>query len=88
MAKRKTQLQQVRARELELRRRAAHIAHVANRDEKLRAIKVDAIAREMARLKGVLSATPSNTPTARMLDQLNKELMGLAYISHARRDAY
>ena len=88
MAKRKTQLQQVRARELELRRRAANIAHVANRDERLRAIQVDAIAREMTRLKGVLSATPSNMPTARMLDQLKKELMGLAYISHARRDAY
>ena len=88
MAKRKTQLQQVRARELELRRRATHIAPMANRDEKLRAIKADAIAREMTRLKGVLSATPSNMPTARMLDQLKKELKGLAYISHARRDAY
>ena len=88
MAKRKTQLQQVRARELELRRRATHIAHVANRDERRRAIKVDAIAREMTRLKGVLSATPSNMPTARMLDQFKQELMCLAYISHARRDAY
>ena len=72
MAKRKTQLQQVRARELELRRRAANIAHMANRDEKLRALNVDAISREMTRLQSVVSATPSNMPTDRMLDQLKK----------------
>ena len=89
MAKRKTKLQQLRERELQLRRRAAEIGHMTNRNEKLRALKADAIAQEMTRLKGVLSATPSNMPTARMLDQLKKELKELASISHGHvRDAY
>ena len=84
--KRKTKREQVKALELPLRRRAANIAHMANRDEKLRALKVDAIASEMLRLKGVLSATPSNMPTARMLDKLKAELKELAYISHTRHE--
>ena len=88
MAKRKTKLEQVQARELQLRRRAAEIGHMVNRDEKLRALKADAITQEMTRLKGVLSATPSNIPTARMLDKLKQELKSLAYMSRARRDAY
>ena len=76
-------------RELQLRRRAAEIGHMTNRNEKLRALKADAIAQEMTRIKGVLSATPSNMPTARMLDQLKKELKELASISHGYvRDAY
>ena len=88
MAKRKTKLEQVQARELQLRRRAAEMGHMVNRDEKLRALEADAIMQEMTRLKGVLSATPSNVPTARMLDKLKQELKSLTYISRAGRNTY
>ena len=87
MAKRKTKLQQVREKELQLRQRAVDIGHMVNRNEKLRALSADAITQEMTRLKGVMSAMPSNMPTARVLDQLKKELKDLASLT-ARRDVY
>ena len=79
---------QVKRRELPLRKRAAYIGHIADRDSKLRAIKADAIVSEMTRLKGVLSATPSNMPTARMLEKLKRDLESLAHLSYARRDMH
>ena len=85
MAKRKTKLQQVREKELQLRQRAVDIGHMVNRNEKLRALRADAIMQEMTRLKGVMSAMPSKMPVARVLDQLKKELKDLASLSH---DAY
>ena len=83
-----TKKDRVKRRELPLRKRAAYVGHIADRDLKLRAIKAEAIMSEMTRLKGVLSATPSNMPTARMLDKLKKDLESLASISYARRDLY
>ena len=84
----KTQKDQANRRELPLRKRAAYAGHIADRDLKLRAIKAEAILSEMTRLKGVLSATPSNLPTAHMLDKLKKDLETLTNISYAKRDLY
>ena len=68
----------VKAAELPLRRRAARLQAVANRDESLRALKADMLRSEMMRIKGMANLAPGNLQLAAAEDELRKHLRKLA----------
>ena len=68
----------VKAAELPLRRRAARLQAVANRDESLRALKADMLRSEMMRIKGMANFAPGNQQLAAAEDELRKHLRALA----------
>ena len=77
--KRKATLsKQVYAAELPLRRRAAKLQAVANRNEALNALKADFLRSELARLQGIMNVAPANQQTAAAVDQLRNHLRELA----------
>ena len=77
--KRKAPLsKQVYAAELPLRRRAAKLQAVANRNEALNALKADFLRSELARLQGIMNVAPANQQTAAAVDQLRNHLRELA----------
>ena len=69
---------QVYAAELPLRRRAAKLQAIANRNEALKALKADFMRSELARLKGIMNIAPTNRQAAAAVDQLKKHLKELA----------
>ena len=60
--------------ELQLRRRAAKLQAIANRNEALKALKANVKRSELARLQGVTNIAPDNQRTAQAIEQLKKWL--------------
>ena len=56
--------------ELQLRRRAAKLQAIANRNEGLKALKANIKRSELARLQGIINIAPNNQRTAQAIEQL------------------
>ena len=56
--------------ELQLRRRAAKLQAIANRNEGMKALKSDFLHSELARLQGIINIAPNNQRTAQAIEQL------------------
>ena len=57
--------------ELQLRRRAAKLQAIANRNEALKALKANFERSELARLQGIMNIAPNNQSTVAVVEQLN-----------------
>ena len=69
--------------ELQLRRRAAEMANIGLRDEKLQAFKANAIQSELTRLQGMMHLLPTpNEKLTRAAQDLQRHLRNIS----ARRD--
>ena len=64
--------------ELQLRRRAAKLQAIANRNEALKALKANVKRSDLARLQGIINIAPNNQRTAQAIEQLKKQLKELA----------
>ena len=64
--------------ELQLRRRAAKLQAIANRNEGLKALKANIKRSELARLQGIMNIAPNSQSTAQAIEQLKKHLKELA----------
>ena len=80
MKKRKLRKEEalVKQAELPLRRRAARLQAVANRNETLQALKADMLRSEMMRIKGMRNLAPGNQQLAAAEDEVRKHLRELA----------
>ena len=56
--------------ELQLRRRAAKLQAITNRNEALKALKANVKRSELARLQGIINIAPNNQRTAQAIEQL------------------
>ena len=64
--------------ELQLRRRAAKLQAIANRNEGMKAFRANFKRSELARLQGIMNIAPNNQRTAQAIEQLQKQLKELA----------
>ena len=81
--KRRTQKRKPASLELKLRRRAAEMANIGIRDEKLQAFKANTIQSELTRLQGMMHLLPTpNEKLTRAAQDLQKQLRNI----NARRD--
>ena len=62
--------QQVYNTEMPLRRRAAKLQAIANRNEGLKALKADFLRSELGRLQGIMNIAPNNQSTVAAVEQL------------------
>ena len=69
---------QVYNAEMPLRRRAAKLQAIANRNEGMKALTADFLRSELARLKGIMNIAPNNQSTVAATEQLKKHLNELA----------
>ena len=69
---------QVYNAEMPLRRRAAKLQAIANRNEGLKALKANIKRSELARLQGIMNIAPNSQSTAQAIEQLKKHLKELA----------
>ena len=56
--------------ELQLRRRAAKLQAIANRNEAMKALKANIKRSELARLQGIMNIAPNSQSTAQAIEQL------------------
>ena len=56
--------------ELQLRRRAAKLQAIANRNEGMKALNADFLRSELARLQGIMNIAPGNQHTVAAVEQL------------------
>ena len=56
--------------ELQLRRRAAKLQAIANRNEAMKALKANIKRSELARLQGIMNIAPNNQNTVAAIEQL------------------
>ena len=56
--------------ELQLRRRAAKLQAITNRNEALKALKANVKRSELARLQGIMNIVPDNQSTVAAVEQL------------------
>ena len=64
--------------ELQLRRRAAKLQAIANRNEAMKALKANIKRSELARLQGIMNIAPNSQSTVAAIEQLKKHLKELA----------
>ena len=64
--------------ELQLRRRAAKLKAIANRNEGMKALKANIKRSELARLQGIMNIAPNNQSAVAAIEQLKKHLKELA----------